>query len=80
MRCRTSSPPGWPLPSLSAEVLGKEIVALAWCFAGDPTLGKKLIEPLRRFCTALGEHIGLQPNIASQQAFDPLLRQGARNY
>lgn len=69
-----------PLPFLPAEVHGKEIVALALCYAGDPTLGKKLIEPLRGFGTAHGEHIGVQPYMAWQQAFDPLLTRGARNY
>ncbi|HNP60467.1 MAG TPA: FAD-binding oxidoreductase, partial [Nitrospirales bacterium] len=69
-----------PLPFLPAEVHGKEIVALALCYAGDPTLGRTLIEPLRRFGTAHGEHIGVQPYMAWQQAFDPLLSRGARNY
>lgn len=69
-----------PLPFLPADVHGKEMVALALCYAGDPTQGQKLIEPLRGFGTALGEHIGVQPYTAWQQAFDPLLTKGARNY
>jgi len=47
---------------------------------GDPETGQKLIEPLRSFGTAHGEHIGVQPFAAWQQAFDPLLTPGARNY
>jgi len=69
-----------PLPFLPAEVHGKEIVALALCYAGDPKEGEKLIEPLRSFGTPYGEHIGVQPYTAWQQAFDPLLTPGARNY
>jgi len=69
-----------PLPFLPGEVHGKEIVALALCYAGDPREGEKLIEPLRGFGTAHGEHIGVQPYTAWQQAFDPLLTRGARNY
>lgn len=69
-----------PLPFLPEDVYGKEIVALALCYAGDPTEGEKLIEPLRGFGTAHGEHIGVQPYTAWQQAFDPLLTLGARNY
>ena len=69
-----------PLPFLPASVHGKEMVALAICYAGDPTKGKKLIEPLRGFGTAHGEHIGVQPYTAWQQAFDPLLTKGSRNY
>ena len=69
-----------PLPFLPASVHGKEMVALAICYAGDPTKGKKLIEPLRGFGKAHGEHIGVQPYTAWQQAFDPLLTKGSRNY
>ena len=69
-----------PLPFLPVDVHGKAIVVLALCYAGDPTEGEKLIEPLRGFGTAHGEHIGVQPYTAWQQAFDPLLTPGARNY
>jgi len=69
-----------PLPFLPEAVHGKEIVALAICYVGDPAEGEKHIEPLREFGTAYGEHIGVQPYIDWQQAFDPLLTPGARNY
>jgi FAD/FMN-containing dehydrogenase len=69
-----------PLPFLPADVHGKEIVVLALCYAGDPAEGEKLIEPLRGFGTMHGEHVGVQPYVAWQQAFDPLLARGARNY
>jgi FAD/FMN-containing dehydrogenase len=69
-----------PLPFLPETVHGQEIVALAVCYAGDPNEGEKLIEPLRRFGTPHGEHIGVQPYVAWQQVFDPLLTRGARNY
>ncbi len=69
-----------PLPFLPREVHGHGIVALALLYAGDPQQGKKLIEPLRRFGSIAGEHVGVQPYTAWQQAFDPLLTAGARNY
>ena len=69
-----------PLPFLPADVHGKEIVVLALCYAGDPATGEKAIEPLRKFGTVVGEHVGVQPYAAWQQAFDPLLTPGARNY
>lgn len=69
-----------PLPFLPADVHGKQIVALALCYAGNPADGEKLIEPIRRFGTAHGEQIGMQPYTAWQQTFDPLLTKGARNY
>ena len=69
-----------PLPFLSEEVHGKEVVILALFYAGDPVEGANLIEPLRDFGEAYGEHVGVQPYVAWQQAFDPLLTPGARNY
>jgi FAD/FMN-containing dehydrogenase len=69
-----------PLPFLPAGVHGKEVVVLPVCYFGDPGEGEKLIAPLRQFGTPHGEHIGVQPYTAWQQAFDPLLERGARNY
>ena len=69
-----------PLPFLPESVHGKEVIALALLYAGDPQQGQPLIAPLRKFGTAVGEHLGVQPYTAWQQAFDPLLTPGARNY
>lgn len=69
-----------PLPFLAEEHHGKEMVALAVFYTGDPAEGEKIIEPLRGFGTVLGEHIGVQPYAEWQQAFDPLLTPGSRNY
>lgn len=69
-----------PLPFLPEDVHGKEVVVLAIFYTGDPGQGQKLIDPLRSFGEVHGEHIGLQPYAQWQQAFDPLLTPGARNY
>ena len=69
-----------PLPFLPETVHGKGIIALALIYTGDPKKGEPLIKPLRKFGTPLGEHVGVQPYVAWQQAFDPLLTAGARNY
>ncbi len=69
-----------PLPFLPGGIHGKEIVALAICYAGEPSKGERLIEPLRGFGATLGEHVGVQPYVAWQRAFDPLPTSGARNY
>lgn len=69
-----------PLPFLPEDVHGKEVVALAVFYSGPMAEGEKLIQPLRGFGDALGEHIGVTPYIQWQQAFDPLLTAGARNY
>jgi FAD/FMN-containing dehydrogenase len=69
-----------PLPFLPKSVHGKQIVVLGLIYSDDPKHGESLIEPLRKFGTPLGEHVGVQPYVAWQQAFDPLLTPGARNY
>ena len=69
-----------PLPFLPENVHGKEVVVLAVFYSGKTADGEKLIQPLRRFGDAVGEHVGAMPYIQWQQAFDPLLTPGARNY
>jgi FAD/FMN-containing dehydrogenase len=69
-----------PLPFLPVDVHGKQVVILPVFYVGDIVEGEKLIKPLRSFGDAYGEHIGVQPYVEWQQAFDPLLTRGARNY
>jgi FAD/FMN-containing dehydrogenase len=69
-----------PLPFLPPDMHGKEILALAVCYAGTAEDGMRLVEPLRGFGKSCGEHLGMQPYTAWQKAFDPLLAPGARNY
>jgi FAD/FMN-containing dehydrogenase len=69
-----------PLPFLPETVHGKEVVVLPVFYCGAVAEADKLIAPLRDFGTPLGEHIGAQPYVQWQKAFDPLLTPGARNY
>lgn len=69
-----------PLPFLPASVHGENVVVLAVFspLKQDDIMGP--IEPLRAFGQAVGEHLGAMPYTAWEQAFDPLLTPGARNY
>ena len=69
-----------PLPFLPEAVHGQGVLVLAFMYAGDPSRGEALVEPLRTLGSPVGEHTGVQPYTAWQQAFDPLLAAGARNY
>jgi FAD/FMN-containing dehydrogenase len=69
-----------PLPFLPENVHGKEVVVLPIFYAGAAAEAEKLIAPLRAFGKPHGEHLGAQPYVAWQKAFDPLLTPGARNY
>ena len=69
-----------PLPFLPEKVHGQEVIVLPVFYAGGAAEAEKLIAPLRTFGTPHGEHLGAQPYVAWQKAFDPLLTPGARNY
>ena len=69
-----------PLPFLPANVHGKEVVVVAFCYTGGVRKGKGLMKPLRGFGKPVGEMVSPMPLVAWQAAFDPLLAPGARNY
>ena len=69
-----------PLPFLPAEWHGREVVVIAFLYAGDVAAGQRVIEPLRKYGHPVGDHVGPMPYAGFQQAFDPLLTPGARNY
>ena len=69
-----------PLPFLPENVHGKEVIILPIFYSGIAADAKKLIAPLRAFGDLHGEHLGAQPYVSWQKAFDPLLGAGARNY
>jgi FAD/FMN-containing dehydrogenase len=69
-----------PLPFLPAEWHGKEILALAACYAGDLKEGERVAKPLRSFGKPIADIIGPMPFVAWQTILDPLLVPGMRNY
>lgn len=69
-----------PLPFLPEDVHGKDVVVLAVFHIGKSEDAEKLFAPIRGFGNPYGEHVGPVPYAAWQQAFDPLLTPGARNY
>lgn len=69
-----------PLPFLPESVHGKPIVAFAVCYTGGVEKGPAAVEVVRKLGKPYGEHLGPMPYAAWQQAFDPLLTPGARNY
>ena len=69
-----------PLPFLPPQVHGQRVVALAWCWSGDPAQGESVLEPLTHHCTPVGQHAGVMPYAAWQQAFDPAAPAGDHYY
>ena len=72
--------PAPPLPFLPEEVHGKMVAVLAVFYLGDSEKGEEYVEYLKGFGDPVGVHVGKQPYVQWQQAFDPLLTPGARNY
>lgn len=69
-----------PLPFIPEEWHGKEVLLFAACYAGDMKEGEKALQGLRGLGKPIADVIGPHPYSGWQQAFDPLLASGARNY
>ncbi|MBY5922002.1 FAD-binding oxidoreductase [Ferrimonas balearica] len=69
-----------PLPFLDPSVHGTKVVVMAVCHSGDIAEGDALAQTLQSFGEPVGAHLGPMPYVDWQQAFDPLLTPGARNY
>ena len=69
-----------PLPFLPPEVHGTEVLVLALCHTGDLAAGEKTAAPFKAIGKPIADVVGPVPYAAWQQAFDPLLTAGERNY
>ncbi|WP_315925868.1 FAD-binding oxidoreductase [Mesorhizobium sp. SP-1A] len=69
-----------PLPFLPPEWHGKSVLVLAMCYCGDLQEGEKATARLRGIGKPIVDVVSPHPFTAWQQAFDPLLAPGARNY
>ncbi len=69
-----------PLPFLPMEWHGREVLVFAACWIGDAAAGQAAMKPLRDLGEPIADVIGPHPFVGWQQAFDPLLTPGARNY
>ena len=69
-----------PLPFLPAEMHGREVVVLAMCYIGPLANAESATAPFRQIGRPIADAVGPAPFATWQQAFDPLLTPGARNY
>ncbi|MEX0853288.1 MAG: FAD-binding oxidoreductase [Bauldia sp.] len=69
-----------PLPFLPAAWHGREVLVLAMCHTGPIKKGEKAMAELRGLGKPIADVVGPAPFVGWQQAFDPLLTPGARNY
>lgn len=69
-----------PLPFLPEDVHGTDVVIVAAFYAGDVDEGADVLAPLRAFGDPIADAVSPHRYVEWQQAFDPLLTPGARNY
>jgi len=69
-----------PLPFLPEEVHGTGVVVLAMVHTGEAGQAAADAEAFAKLGSPVGQHVGRMPFVQFQQAFDPLLTPGARNY
>ena len=69
-----------PLPFLSEEVHGTDVLVFAVLYSGDMAEGEKALQALREYGNPYADVISPHPFAGFQQAFDPLLTPGLRNY
>ena len=69
-----------PLPFLPEQWHGREILAFAACYCGDPSGAESALADLRALGKPIADVIGPHPFAGWQTTFDPLLAPGARNY
>lgn len=69
-----------PLPFLPTEWHGREVLVFAMCYSGDIKEGEKATAGIRGLGKPIADVVGPSPFVGWQQAFDPLLTPGARNY
>jgi FAD/FMN-containing dehydrogenase len=69
-----------PLPVVPAELVGRPVVAVAACFAGDVEEGERVLRPMRDFGSPVLDLFAPKPFTAHQQMFDPSFRHGCWYY
>jgi FAD/FMN-containing dehydrogenase len=69
-----------PLPFLPERVHGEDVIVVVPFYAGEIDEGEAVLAPLREYGDPVADVVGPHRYAEFQQAFDPLLTEGARNY
>ncbi|MGY1620291.1 FAD-binding oxidoreductase [Geodermatophilus sp. SYSU D00691] len=69
-----------PLPVVPAELVGRPVIAVAACYAGDVEEGERVLRPMRGFGSPVLDLFAPKPFLAHQQMFDPSFRHGCSYY
>jgi FAD/FMN-containing dehydrogenase len=69
-----------PLPFLPASAHGTDVVIFPLVYSGDMAAGERAAAAVTKFGEPIASAMGPTPYAGFQQAFDPLLTPGGRNY
>jgi FAD/FMN-containing dehydrogenase len=69
-----------PLPFLPEDTHGVGVAIVVAFYAGDVVEGEKVLAPIREYGNPIADGVASMQYAEFQQAFDPLLTEGARNY
>ena len=69
-----------PLPFIPASAHGSDVVVFPLVHCGSLATGEAAAAPVLQFGEPIASHLGPTPYAGFQQAFDPLLTPGGRNY
>jgi FAD/FMN-containing dehydrogenase len=69
-----------PLPVVPADLVGRPVIAVVACYAGDVEEGERVLRPMRGFGSPVLDLFAPKPFVAHQQMFDPSFRHGCWYY
>ncbi|WP_254523687.1 FAD-binding oxidoreductase [Natrinema caseinilyticum] len=69
-----------PLPFLPEPIHGEDVIVVVPFYAGDVTEGEGVLAPIREYGEPIADTVSPRQYTTFQQAFDPLLTEGVRNY
>jgi FAD/FMN-containing dehydrogenase len=68
------------LPVVPAELVGRPVIAVVACYAGDVDEGKEVLRPMRGFGSPVLDLFAPKQFVAHQQMFNPSFRHGCWYY
>jgi FAD/FMN-containing dehydrogenase len=68
------------LPVVPAELVGRPVIAVVACYAGNVDEGEEVLRPMRAFGSPVLDLFAPKPYVVHQQVFDPSFRHGCWYY
>ena len=69
-----------PLPAVPPDLVGRPVIAVLACYAGDVDDGERVLRPMREFGSPVLDLFGVKPFVAHQQMLNPSFRHGCWYY